>query len=847
MIFNAPLVSLLASASSQALSVPPPPAPAPQPEEAIAATQPLPEEPKPEEIEGALPPAKRPDLKPAKRELSHSEPQAAPPEPVTLAAVPAPLLPQAPAKPQQMPDVAMLAARVEQDEPEAPLPKMEPARQPECGRAMQALARVVGPDPTPATVAASDPALPAAPEASEEVAAVAEAALEPTQAARVATSETARAEAIAAPAQPQIASPVAPIRLASLDLQAAAPMLLAQAAQPSLPMPSEQAAEAAEQEQDQGTTPEDALLEGRRRPGVQQRELPDAVSQDNPGAVRAPPPEAFPTDQIPVPDRWRLIETLGVVKERWFDPYNQNTYKGDRPICVRSEEEDRHRKEQGRPPCRTPKFLKLKGEEWFFQVNAISDTVLEPRTFPIPVGVQTTSNPGSIDVFGKNDSLVVAQTFIFGAALTKGSTAFKPPDVEYRIALAFNANYVDVSERRVLFVEPSKGTDRFDNFLGVQEFFVDYHLRNVSDRYDFDSIRVGVQPFQFDFRGFLFNDQQLGVRLFGNRDNNRFQYNLAAIWRLEKDTNSGLNDVTQVPRDDYILHANVFRQDFPVVGLTSTASLTYNINRERGEIQIDDNGFPVRPALIGNLRSRSYDVFYLGYGVDGRFGRLNLSAQAYGAFGWDRKNIFTGRTGHIRSYFFAAEPSYDVDFLRFRGALLLASGDGKPFNNVEGGFDAIFENPIFAGADTSYWIRQTIPFAGGGRAVSINGRNGILNSLRSSKEQGQSNFNNPGTILLGAGVDADLTPEFRLSANANHLWFHKTQVLEALRTEGSIPNSIGFDVSLAAIYRPKFTQNIVFRASAAVLQPSKGFKDLFFNSDRDKRYYSILLNAILTY
>jgi hypothetical protein len=271
------------------------------------------------------------------------------------------------------------------------------------------------------------------------------------------------------------------------------------------------------------------------------------------------------------------------------------------------------------------------------------------------------------------------------------------------------------------------------------------------------------------------------------------------------------------------------------------------MNRERSDLEVDDNGFPVRPALIGNLRARNYDVVYLGYGADGRIGRINLSAQAYGAFGWDRDNIFTGRTGKIRSYFFAAEPSYDVDFLRFRGAFLFASGDGKPFNNVEGGFDTIFENPIFAGADTSYWIRQTIPFAGGGRAVSINGRNGILNSLRSSKEEGQSNFNNPGMILVGAGVDADVTPQVRVSANANHLWFHKTAVLEALRTEGSIPKSIGFDLSVAAIYRPKFTQNLVFRASAAVLQPGKGFKDLFSNSDRDKRYYSVLLNAILTY
>ena len=600
-------------------------------------------------------------------------------------------------------------------------------------------------------------------------------------------------------------------------------------------------------QQDPGITPDDALIDGRRRPGVPQHELPEGVSQINEGAVRAPPPEAFPTDQIPVPDRWRLIESLGLVKERWFDPYAQGTLKGDRPICIRSDEDDERRRREGRPKCRTPKFLNLKGNDWFFTVNAVSDTVVEPRTFPIPVGVQTTERPGSLDVFGKNNSLVLAQTFIVGAALTKGSTAYKPPDVEYRLTLALNANYVDVSERRILFVEPSKGTDRLDHFLGVQELFVDYHIRNVSDRYDFDSVRAGIQPFQFDFRGFLFNDQQLGLRLFGNRDNNRFQYNVVAAVRLNKDTNSGLNEVTRLPRKDFVLHANLYRQDFPFVGLTSMASLTLNANRERGDIEVDDNGFPVRPALIGNLRPRNYDVLYTGYAVDGRIGRINISAQAYAAVGSDRKSIFTGRNAFVRSFFFAAEPSYDVNFLRFRGSFLFASGDSDPFDNKETGFDAIFENPIFAGADTSYWIRQTIPFAGGGRAVSINGRNGILNSLRSSKEEGQSNFNNPGTILAGIGADADITPAFRLSVNANHLWFHKTDVLQALRSEGSIPHSIGFDLSAAAIYRPKFTQNLVFRASGAALVPGSGFKDLFANSDRHDVYYSVLFNAILTY
>jgi len=489
----------------------------------------------------------------------------------------------------------------------------------------------------------------------------------------------------------------------------------------------------------------------------------------------------------------------------------------------------------------------LKEHDWFLAVNAVSDTVIEPRTFPIPVGVQTSQQPGSNDVFGRNDSLAVSQTFILGAALIKGSTAFMPPHIEYRLTLALNLNYTDVSERRVLFVEPSKGTSRFDQFLGVQEAFVDYHLRNVSDRYDFDSVRAGIQPFQLDFRGFLFNDQQLGLRLFGNRGNNRFQYNLAAIWRLEKDTNSGLNDVTQSPRKDWVLHANLYRQDFPFVGLTSQASVTWNANRERGKLEVDTNGFPARPALIGNLRARNYDVVYLGYNADGHIGRINLSASAYGALGWDRNSIFTGRKGHIRSFFLAAEPSYDVNWIRFRGSFLYASGDSDPFDDREGGFDAIFENPVFAGADTSYWTRQSIPFAGGGRAVSINGRNGILNALRSSKEQGQSNFNNPGTILAGAGADFEILPELRLSANVNHLWFANTAVLQALRNEGSIKRDIGWDVSAAAIYRPKFTQNLVFRASAAILQPGAGFRDLFANSDRDKRYFSILFNAILSY
>lgn len=578
------------------------------------------------------------------------------------------------------------------------------------------------------------------------------------------------------------------------------------------------------------------IIEGRERPGFNS-ELPVSITQENEGAVRAPPPQAFSPDQVPIPDRWRLIDAVTdiegnpVIRESLLDPYNQNTYKGDRPIN----------------PDKVP-WLPIKGDDWFFVLNAISDTVYEPRTFPIPVGIQTTQDPDRLDVFGNDFSTVLSQTFIVGAALLKGSTAYKPPSIEYRVTLALNVNYVDVPERRVLFVEPSKGTDRLDHFLGVQEAFVDYHFTpQDTDRFDFISIRAGIQPFQSDFRGFLFNDQQLGVRLFGNRDNNRFQFNLAAFWRLEKDTNSGLNSVVQSPRDDFVFIANVYRQDFLIPALTSQLTLAYNRNREGNDIEIDDNGFPVRPALLGDLRGRDYDVFYLGYNADGRIGRINITGSAYWALGEMRNNFFTGEPADINAQFAAAEISYDRDWIRFRLSGLYQSGDGDPYDDTETGFDAIFENPVFAGADTSYWIRQTIPFAGGGRAVSVNGRNGILNNLRSSKEQGQSNFNNPGLWLVGVGADFDLTPEVRLSANANHLWFENTATIENLRVEGSIPSDIGYDLSASAIWRPKANQNIVFRLSAATLISGDGFKDLFDNLGNQDEYYSILANVTLTY
>ena len=196
----------------------------------------------------------------------------------------------------------------------------------------------------------------------------------------------------------------------------------------------------------------------------------------------------------------------------------------------------------------------------------------------------------------------------------------------------------------------------------------------------------------------------------------------------------------------------------------------------------------------------------------------------------------------INAGFLAAEASMDFNWTRLRLSALYASGDEDPFDDEANGFDAIFENPIFAGADTSYWIRQTVPLIGGG-GVTLSSRNSILNSMRSSRELGQSNFENPGMILLGFGADFDLTPETRISINVNQMWFDDTSVLEVARQQSPIDDEIGLDLSIAWIWRPKMTQNIVVRLSAAGLLPGDGFIDLY----GDDEHYSILANIVFAF
>lgn len=485
---------------------------------------------------------------------------------------------------------------------------------------------------------------------------------------------------------------------------------------------------------------------------------------------------------------------------RWWDPYNQNVLKGDYPI---------------------------RGNELFMILSAVSSTTVEQRRAPTPSDVST-DEPGSGEFFGQPEQFALNQTVQFSFELFHGDSTFRPRDWAIKISPTFSIpNYLNARENGVVNIDVRRGGNRTDTHVSLEEAFGEVKLFDVNANYDFVSLRAGIQPFVSDFRGFIFSDNNLGVRLFGAADNNRIQFNAAYFSMLEKDTNSGLNRFDTRHQNVYI--ANVFRQDFIRKGYTIQGSLHYNDDR-RG-VEYDRNGFLVRPALIGDVRPHAIKVGYLGVSGDGHLGRLNLSHSYYYAFGKDERNPIAGREVRIKSSMAALEASVDFDYLRFKGSFFWAQGDNNPTDNKATGFDAIFDDPNFVGGQFSFWNRNGIRLTQTG--VGLVQSNSILPSLRSSKTQGQANFVNPGIFIYNAGVDVELTQRIKAVFNANFLRFHRTESLEYVLLQNRIRHDIGFDYSLGVAYRPFLINNVTLTFGAATLQPGRGFRDIFTDRSRN--------------
>ncbi len=545
----------------------------------------------------------------------------------------------------------------------------------------------------------------------------------------------------------------------------------------------------------------------------------------------------------PVPNRWfigfgqwqryadpRTETPYQTGRLRFWHPYLQSTLKGDAPII---------------------------GQDIFLNLTLNNFTQFETRLLPTPSGVSA-ARPNSSEFFGRGEQLFFSNDFSVAVDLFKGETAFKPVVWAVRLQFVANQNYIRVKENNVLdpdprgpgfttvpsvpvfpvFGDPTSGlgpgltrlpgdlegtryTERHKDWYALQEAFGEIHIRDLTNNYDFLSSRFGIQPFVSDFRGFIFNDSNLGIRIFGNYDDNRWQYNVMAFDMREKDTYSDLNEFDA--RDQRVVILNVFKQDFLAKGYT--AQLSFHANFDEASRHYDKNDFITRPAPIGEVRDHYVQAYYLGWAGEGHIGRLNISHALYEVLGEDGFNGIAQQRTSINAQMAALELSIDKDWLRFKLSGFYASGDHDPSNSHATGFDSIFDKPFFFGGPFSFFVHQG--FNLGGTSVNFKQRDSLVIDLRTSKSEGQSNFVNPGTIIVGYGNDADITPKVKAFLNVNYIWMVDTEVIKDVLFTNRTSNEIGLDCSIGFQYRPLLTNNVIITAGAGFLIPGAGYKDIY--------------------
>lgn len=552
----------------------------------------------------------------------------------------------------------------------------------------------------------------------------------------------------------------------------------------------------------------------------------------------------LPANSEPVPNRWFIgfgrwkryadpsTETpyqSGALK--YWHPYLQSLLKGDAPII---------------------------GQDIFLNLTVANFSQFETRRLPLPSGVST-NRPNSSEFFGRSEQLFGFNDFSIGVDLFRGETAFKPVEWAVRLLGVYNYNYISVEENNALDPDP-RGQDRQytvrqKDFYALQEAFGEIHIRDLTNNYDFISSRFGIQPFVSDFRGFIFNDTNLGVRIFGNYDNNRWQYNIAAFDMLEKDTYSDLNAINE-RREQQVYIANVYRQDLIWKGYTG--QLNFVANFDNSSRHYDKNGFITRPAPIGNVRDHYIQAYYLGWTGDGHIGWLNISHAFYQALGEDGFNGIAGQRVDINGQMAALELSIDRDWLRHKVSVFYASGDDDPRDSHATGFDTVLDRPFFFGGPFSFYVHQGFNLAG--TSVNFKQRDSLVPDFRPSKTEGQSNFVNPGAVIVGYGLDADIMPKLKGFMNVNYIWTVDTAVTEQVLFTNHASNDLGLDCSIGFQWRPLLIENIIVTAGAGFFVPGQGYKEIYRANtvpvpgypspppgDVDDFLYSGLVTLTLTY
>jgi len=395
--------------------------------------------------------------------------------------------------------------------------------------------------------------------------------------------------------------------------------------------------------------------------------------------------------------------------------------------------------------------------------------------------------------------------------LFHGTTVFAPKDWAFRITPLYRFRCFDDNAQ----------DNQCGSHFTLFEAFGEVKLFEIGDTFDPTSARLGIQVFNSDFFGFIFNDFAPGLRFFSEINRNQFKVNLAAFARLNKDTLTALNEWDSRELFDFREH------EVAVLSL-----------------QWDDfllPGFNILPNIVlsyDDKLGKTQEAYYVGVTTNGRLGRFNVNSAFYYAFGTTADNTPNKQQQDISAAMAFAQVTYPIQFLNPRLAVLYATGDSSPNNKTANGFDGAFDNVNFGGGQFSYLFGEKIQL---GKTVLFRG-NSTFPSLRAANQTSQ--FVNPGVLIINPGIDVQLNATTILEANYNYVRFNQSEPLEALTKQARVRKEVGHEFNLGLTWRPFANEQVILFGGGGVLFPGDGIKDTFGTSSP---VFKALFRTVLTF
>ena len=498
-----------------------------------------------------------------------------------------------------------------------------------------------------------------------------------------------------------------------------------------------------------------------------------ATAQPTTTQAQKPAP-VTPLDIEPALNRWRLMEPLGVgerARNPLYDPYNPNVVKGDYPLL---------------------------GDKVFLATTAVLDAFGDFKS-----NLDFTKRIRN--VFFDEHNEVGQLTGTLAIEIFHGDTVFQPKDWAVRVTPIVRWRCGDRNA-----ISQGCGED-----IRVLEAFGEAKLFEVGPNFDATSARLGLQIFNSDFQGFIYNDVQPGGRVFSELSRNQFKLNLAAFDRLNKEKLSGLNEFKR--REHQVAVASLQWDDFLMPGFNVLPNVV---------VSIDDK------------LNRTLEAYYVGVATNGRLGRFNVNSAVYYVFGETADNTPNRRRQDINAGMVFAQAAYPIAFVAPRLAVAWATGDHDPNDKHATGFDSVFDNVAFGGGQFSYLFGEKVQL---GNTTLFRG-NSIFPSLRAANATSQ--FVNPGILAVNPGLDVAVTPKTLFEVNFNYARFDNTSSLTRLAGNRSVAKDIGYEMNAGLTYRPFLNEQVILFAGGGVLFPAQGLRDLF---GTDETVYKAIVRMVLVF